>query len=99
MGSTSMIVGEVVAPTPPVEVAPPASATRGGVSTLASATGGEVTLLSTAPCGGVAVCASSVSTSPTAFGSSDLVRDGEADAPRSPCGATAGLHISNTTSI
>jgi hypothetical protein len=99
MGSTSMIVGEVVAPTPPVEVAPPASATRGGVSTLASATGGEVALLSTAPRGGVVVCASSASTSPTTFGSSDLVRDGETRAPRSPFGATTGLHVSNTTSI
>jgi hypothetical protein len=99
MGSTSIIVGELVTPTSPVEVAPPASATRGGVSTLASTTRGEVSLLSTAPCDGVAVCASSASTSPTTFGSSDLVRDGEDGAPKSPCGATAGLHVSNTTSI
>jgi hypothetical protein len=47
----------------------------------------------------VAVCVSSASTSPTTMGSSDLVRDGEAGAPWSPCGVTAGLHVSNTTSI
>jgi hypothetical protein len=94
MGSTSIIGGEVVAPTSPVEVVPPASATRGGVSTLASAMGGEVALLSTASRGGVAVCTSSARTSPTTFGSSDLVGDGEAGAPRSPSGATAGLHRS-----
>jgi hypothetical protein len=63
MGSTSIIDGEVVATTSPVEAAPPASAAHGGFSTLASATGGEVALLSTAPRGGVAVCASSASTS------------------------------------
>jgi hypothetical protein len=97
--STSIIIGEVVAPTSPVEVAPPASAMRGGVSTLALATGSQVALLSTTPHGGVAVCASSASTSPTTFGSSDLVWDGEAGAPRSPYGATAGLHVSNTTLI
>jgi hypothetical protein len=43
MGSTSMIIGEAVAPTSPAE-APPASTARGGVPTLASATGGEATL-------------------------------------------------------
>jgi hypothetical protein len=63
MGSTSIIVGEVVALTSPAE-APPAPAARGGVSTFASATGGEVALPSAAPRGGVAVRASSASTSP-----------------------------------
>jgi hypothetical protein len=99
MGSMSIIIGEVVALMSPVEVMPPASATGGGVSTLASATGGEVALLSTTPRSGLAVCSLSVSTSPTTFGSSDLVQDGEAGAPRSPCGATVGLHVNNTTSI
>jgi hypothetical protein len=42
MGSTSMIVGEVIAPTSPAEVSTP-SAARGGESTLVSTTGGEVT--------------------------------------------------------
>jgi hypothetical protein len=99
MGSTSMIVEVVVALTSPVEVAPTGSATCRGMSTLTSTTGGELSLPSIAPHGGVAVCASSASTSPTTMGSSDLVRDGEAGAPWSPCGATAGLHVSNTTSI
>jgi hypothetical protein len=99
MGSTSMIIEEVVAPTSPVEVAPTGSATCRGMSTLRSTTSGEVALPSIAPHGGVAVCASSASTSPTTLGSSDLVRDGEAGAPWSPCGATAGLRVSNTTSI
>jgi hypothetical protein len=31
-------------------------------------------------------------------GSLDLVRDGEDGAPKSPCGAIAGLHVSNTIS-
>jgi hypothetical protein len=84
MGLMSIIVGEVVALTTPVEVAPPASATRGGVSTLDTTTGGEVALLSTAPCGGVDVRTSSASASPTTVRSADLVRDGEAGAPRSP---------------
>jgi hypothetical protein len=82
----------------PAEVTPPASTTHGGVSTLESATGGEVALLLTAPRGGAAVCASSASASPTTFGSADLVRDGEVGAPRLPYGATAGLHVGNTTS-
>jgi hypothetical protein len=49
-----MIVGEAVAPTSPAE-APLASATRGGLPTLASATGDEAALPSVAPHGGVAV--------------------------------------------
>jgi hypothetical protein len=74
-------------------VAPsPASTARGGLATLESATGGEVALLSTAPYGGVAVSASSTSDSPTILGSGDLVREGEAGAPRSCCGAATGLH-------
>jgi hypothetical protein len=91
MGSTSIIVGEVVAPTSPEE-APPASTTRGGVSTFESTTGGEVALLSTAPRGRVAVRASSASASPTTCGSGDLVREGEDGAPRPPCGLVTGLH-------
>jgi hypothetical protein len=96
MGSTSITLGEVVALTSPTE-APPASTVRRGVSTLESATGEEFTLLSTAPRSGVAVRASSASASPTTFGSADLVRDGEAEAPRSSCGIATGTH-SNTTS-
>jgi hypothetical protein len=92
MGSTSITIGEVVAPTPPAEAPPASSAARGGVSTLAAATGGEVTLLSTAPHGGVAVRTSSASTSPTTPGSGDLVREGEDGAPRPPCGLVTGLH-------
>jgi hypothetical protein len=98
MGLTSIMVGEVVTPTSPAEVTPPASTTHGGVSTLESATGGEVTLLSTAPRGGVAVRASSASASTMTFGSADLIQDGEVGAPRSPCGTTAGLHVNNTIS-
>jgi hypothetical protein len=45
MGSTSIIIGEVVASTPLAE-APSASTTHGGVPTLAAAAGGEVTTLS-----------------------------------------------------
>jgi hypothetical protein len=91
MGPTSMIVGEVVAPTSPAEV-PPASAARGGVSTLAATTGGEVTLLSTTTRGGVAVRVSSPSTSPMTRGSGDLMREGEDGAPRPPCGLVTSLH-------
>jgi hypothetical protein len=91
MGSTSIIVGEVVTLMPPAE-SPPASKTRGGVSTLESSTGGEVALLSTTPRGGVAVCASSAKVSPTTVGSGDLVREGEDGAPRPPCGLITDLH-------
>jgi hypothetical protein len=82
---------EVVAPKSPAEV-PPASAARGGVSTLVAATGSEVVLLSTAPRGGVAVRASSASVFPTTCGSGDLVREGEGGEPRPPCGLVTGLH-------
>jgi hypothetical protein len=91
MGSASIIIGEVVALTPPAEV-PTTSATRGGVPTLASATGGEVTTFSTAPHGGVAVCASSASASPTTCGSGDLVWEGDDWATGTPCGLATGLH-------
>jgi hypothetical protein len=91
MGSTSIIVGEAVAPTSPAEV-PTTSATRGGVPTLASATGGEVTTFSTAPHGGVAVRASSASASPTTCGSGDLVWEGDGWATGTPCGLATGLH-------
>jgi hypothetical protein len=63
MWSASMIVGEAVAPTS-LEEAPPASAARGGVPTLASDTGGEAALPSAAPRGEVVVRASSASASP-----------------------------------
>jgi hypothetical protein len=91
MGSVSMIDGEAVALTSPAE-APPASAARGGVPTLASATGDEAALPSAAPRGGVVVRASSASTSPTTCGSGDLVREGEDGAPCPPCGLITGLH-------
>jgi hypothetical protein len=91
MGSASMIVREVVTPTSPAEV-PPASAARGGVSTLVATTGGEVALLSTTPHSGVAVLASSASASPMTRSSGDLVREGEDGAPRPPCGLVTGLH-------
>jgi hypothetical protein len=91
MGSTSIIVREVVAPTSPAEVSTP-SAARGGESTLALATGSEVTRLSTVPHGGVAVRASSGSASPTTFGLGDLVREGDDGATGTPCGLATGLH-------
>jgi hypothetical protein len=93
MGSTSIIVGEVIVPTSPAEV-PTASAARGGggVSTLASVTGGEVITSSTAPRGGVAVRASSASASPTTCGSGDLVQVGDDGAAGTPCGLAVGLH-------
>jgi hypothetical protein len=97
MGSTSIILGEVVTQMSPTEVPSSASTARGGLATLESATGGEVSLLSAAPRGGVAVHASSANASPTTFGSGDLVREGESGAPRSCCGTTTGLH-SNATS-
>jgi hypothetical protein len=92
MGLTSIILGEVVAPTSPTEVPSPTSTTRGGLATLVSTTGGEAALLSAAPRGGVAVRVSSASTSLTTFGSGDLVQEGEAEAPRSSCGTTTVLH-------
>jgi hypothetical protein len=91
MGSTSMIVGEVVAPTSPAEVPTP-SAVCGGESAHVSAAGGEVTTPSTIPRGGVAVCASSASTSPTTCGSGDLVREGDDGATGTPFGLATGLH-------
>jgi hypothetical protein len=90
MGSTSITLGEVVAPTSPAKTPLPSSTARGGVSTLESATGGETAIHSTTPRGGVAVRASSAKASPTTVGSGDLVREGEAEAPRSPCGSTTG---------
>jgi hypothetical protein len=69
MGSTSIILGEVTAPTSPTEAPSPALTACGGLATLESAAGGEVALLSAAPRGGVAVRASSANASPTTFGS------------------------------
>jgi hypothetical protein len=91
MGSMSITAREAIAPKSLAE-APPTSAVRGGVSTLALATGGEAALPSAAPLGGVAVRASSSSASPTTCGSGDLVREGEDGAPCSPCGLVTGLH-------
>jgi hypothetical protein len=90
MGSTSMIVGEVVAPMPPAEVPTP-SAVCEVEPALVSATGGEATTPSTVPRGGVAVHASSASTSPTTCGSGDLVREGDDGATSTPCGLATGL--------
>jgi hypothetical protein len=86
-----MIVGEVVAPTSPPEVPTP-SAARRGEPTLMPATGGEATTPSTTPRGGVAVHATSASTSPTTCGSGDLVREGDDGATGTPCGLATGLH-------
>jgi hypothetical protein len=97
MGFTPIILGEVVAPTSPIEVPSPASIAQGGLATPVSATGGEVTLLSAAPHGGVAVRASPASASPTTFRSGNLVREGEAGVTRSSCGTTSGLHINITS--
>jgi hypothetical protein len=83
MGSMSIIVGEVVAPTSPAEVSTP-SAVRGGESTLVSATGGEVTTPSNVPRGGVAVHVPSASASPTTCGSGDLMREGDDGATGTP---------------
>jgi hypothetical protein len=91
MGLMSIIVGEVIARTS-LAGAPPASAARGGVSTLASATGGEVALPSTPPHGKVAVRASSAIASPTTCGSGDVVREGEDGATSPPCGLVNSLH-------
>jgi hypothetical protein len=91
MGSTSIIIGEVVAPTSLAEVSTP-SAAHGGESTLVSATGGEVTMPSTVPRGGVAVRASSASASPMTCGSGDLVREGDDGAMGTHCGLATGLH-------
>jgi hypothetical protein len=78
MGSTSIIAGEVIAPTSSTEVST-ASVARGGISTLASVTGGEVTTSSIAPRGGTC-------------GSGDLVREGDDGATGTPCGLATGLH-------
>jgi hypothetical protein len=91
MGSTSMIVGEVVAPTSPAEVSTP-SAVRRGEPTLVSVTGGEVATPSATPRGGVVVRTSSASASPTTYGSADLVREGDDGATGTPCGLATGLH-------
>jgi hypothetical protein len=91
MGLALMIIGEAVAPTSPVE-APPVSAARGGVPTLASATSGEATLPTAATRGGVAVRASSASASPTTCGSGDLMWEGEDGTPCPPCGLVTSLN-------
>jgi hypothetical protein len=97
MGSTSITLGEVVAPTSPTEVPSPASIARGRLATLVFFTSGEASLLSAAPRGGVVVRASSTRVSPTTFRSADLMWDGEAGATRSSCGTTVGLQ-GNVTS-
>jgi hypothetical protein len=91
MGSTSVIVGEVVAPTSTAE-APTPSEARGGEPALVLATGGEATMPSTTPRGGVVVRASSASTSPTTCGSGDLVQEGDDGETGTLCGLATGLH-------
>jgi xanthosine utilization system XapX-like protein len=89
IGSTSMTVGEVVAPTSPAVVSTPSAVCREEPA-LVSVTGGEVVNPSANPRIGVAVRASSASASPRTCGSSDLVREGDD-------GATV-LHDKNTSS-
>jgi formylmethanofuran dehydrogenase subunit D len=72
-----MTGGEVDAPMSPIEHCAPASATDRGVAVLASAAGD-----------GVAVLASSSNVCVVTSWSDDLVRDGEAWAPRSRWGST-----------
>jgi hypothetical protein len=91
MGSTSMTVGEVVAPTSPAEVSTP-SVVRRGEPALVSVAGGEVVTPSAIPRVGVAVRASSASASPTTCGSCDLMREGDNGATGTPCGLATGLH-------
>jgi hypothetical protein len=91
MGSMSMTVGEVVAPTSPAEVSTPSVVCR-GKPTLVSVTGGEAVTPSAIPRVGVAVCASSASASPMTYGSGDLVRGGGDGATGTPCGLATGLH-------
>jgi hypothetical protein len=97
MGSTSIILGEVIAPTSPAEAPTPASTAHGGLSTLESAAGGEIALLSTAPCGGEAVRASSAKASPTTIGSVDLVREGKSE-HTGTLAAPSPAYIANTSS-
>jgi hypothetical protein len=91
MGSTSTIVGEVIAPTSPAEVPTPSAVCRGEPA-LVPVTGGEVATPSATPCGGVVVRASSASASPTTRGSGDLVLEGDDGATGTPCGLATGLH-------
>jgi hypothetical protein len=77
----SIIPGGVITPTPPAEVAPTASTTRGGLYTLESGMGREVALLSTVPLGEEVMCASSAKVSPTTVSSGDLVWEGEDGTP------------------
>jgi hypothetical protein len=91
MGSTSTTVGEVAAPTSLAEVSTPSVVCREEPA-LVSVMGGEVVNPSTIPRVGVAVRASSASTSPTTCGSGDLVRGGDDGATDTPCGLATGLH-------
>jgi hypothetical protein len=91
IGSTSMTRGEVDTPTSPTEPYAPASAAGGGVAVLTSAAGGGVTILEFAAGGGVTVLASSASVYAATRWSGDLVREGEAWAPRSRWGSTTDL--------
>jgi cytochrome c5 len=75
-----MTGGEVDAPTSPTKPCAPASTTGGGVAVLASAAGG-----------GVVVLASSANVCAATSWSGDLVREGEAWAPRSRWGSTTNL--------
>jgi hypothetical protein len=91
MGSTSMTVGEVIAPTSPSEVSTPSVVCREEPA-LVSVTGGEVVNPSAIPRVRVAVHASSATASPTTYGSGDLVREGDDGATGTPCGLATDLH-------
>jgi hypothetical protein len=91
MGSMSMTVGQVIAPTSPAEVFIPSEVCREEPALLL-VTGGEVVNPSAIPRDGVAVRASSASASPTTCGSGDLVREGDYGAIGTPCGLATGLH-------
>jgi hypothetical protein len=75
-----------------------ASAPSGGVAVLTSAVGSGVAILESTAGDGVAVLASSASVCAVTPWSRDLVREGEAWAPRKCWGSTTDLHTpsSNT---
>jgi hypothetical protein len=86
-----MTDGEVVAPTPPTEVSTPSAVCREEPA-LVSVTGGEVVAPSATPRVGVALRASSTSSSPATCGSGDLVREGDTGVTGTSWGLTANLH-------
>jgi hypothetical protein len=92
MGSTSMMRGEAGVLTSPTAPPAPTSPARGGLPAPESSTSGGAVPLSPTAGGGVAVPVSSANESITTLGSDDLVRQGEARAPRSCCDSTTDLH-------